>query len=67
MPRKKLIIPSFKNEREEAAWWDKHRAMVEAELRVAIRKKQTASLKDIHDPSLQSRVSNAKTVTNRTA
>jgi predicted DNA binding CopG/RHH family protein len=47
MPRKKLIIPSFKTEREEAVWWEKHRATVEAELRTAMRERQTASLKDV--------------------
>jgi predicted DNA binding CopG/RHH family protein len=47
MPGKKLIIPSFKSEREEAVWWVKHRATVEAELRDAMRKNQTVSLKDI--------------------
>ena len=30
MAKKKLVIPSFKNEGEEATWWDKHRATVEA-------------------------------------
>jgi predicted DNA binding CopG/RHH family protein len=47
MPRKKLAIPSFKNEREEALWWEKHRAAVEAELRHAMRKSQTVSIRDV--------------------
>jgi predicted DNA binding CopG/RHH family protein len=47
MPRKKLPIPSFKSEAEEAAWWEKHRAAVEVELRTAMRDGQTISLKDV--------------------
>ena len=40
---KKLTIPIFRNERE-AAWWDKHRAEVEADLRKAIREGNTTTL-----------------------
>lgn len=47
MPRKKLVIPSFRSEREEAVWWGKHRAAVEAELRTAMRTNQTISIKDV--------------------
>ncbi|HEY1948495.1 MAG TPA: hypothetical protein VGG97_15910 [Bryobacteraceae bacterium] len=47
MPRKKLVIPSFQNEREEAAWWEKHRAEVEAGLRRAMRDRKTLSLNDV--------------------
>ncbi len=47
MPRKKLVIPSFKREGDEAAWWDKHRAEVEADLRVAMRDSKTISLSDV--------------------
>lgn len=47
MPRKKFIIPSFKNEKEEAAWWEKHRAAVEADLRSAMRGRKTVSLRDV--------------------
>jgi predicted DNA binding CopG/RHH family protein len=47
MARKKLVVPSFKSEREEAAWWDKHRAEVEADLRVAMREGKTISLNDV--------------------
>jgi predicted DNA binding CopG/RHH family protein len=47
MARKKLVVPSFKSEREEAAWWDKHRAEVEADLRVAMRENKTMSLNDV--------------------
>jgi predicted DNA binding CopG/RHH family protein len=47
MPRKSLIIPQFHNEREEAAWWEKHRAAVEADLRAAMRQRKTISLHDV--------------------
>ena len=47
MPRKKLVIPTFKSEAEESVWWEKHRAAVEAELRSAMREGQTISLKDV--------------------
>src|SRR5579863_7333851 len=47
MPRKKLLIPSFKNEAEEVAWWEKHRMTVEAELRTAMREGQAISVKDV--------------------
>jgi predicted DNA binding CopG/RHH family protein len=46
MARKKLAIPSFRNEKEEAVWWEKHRAEVEADLRKALREGKTMSLKD---------------------
>jgi hypothetical protein len=38
MPLKKLVIPSFQSEREEAAWWQNHRVAVEADLRATLRK-----------------------------
>ncbi len=47
MPRKKLVIPAFKSEAEEAAWWEEHRAAVEAGLRAAIRERKTVSLNDV--------------------
>ena len=47
MPRKKLVIPSFQSESAEAAWWEKHRAAVEADLRAAMRERKTVSLEDI--------------------
>ena len=47
MPRKKLMIPPFKGEKEEVAWWEKHRAEVEADLRLAIRKGNTISLSEV--------------------
>jgi len=47
MPRKKLVIPSFKSEREETVWWQKHRATVETDLRAAMREGKTLSLHDV--------------------
>src|ERR1039457_3262266 len=47
MTRKKLVVPSLNHEREEAAWWDKHRAQVEADLRLAMREGKTISLDDV--------------------
>ena len=47
MARKKLVVPSFKSEREETAWWDEHRAEVEADLRIAMREGKTLSLDDV--------------------
>jgi len=46
MHRGELVIPSFKSEKDEAAWWRKHRAGVEAALRAAMRGKRTMSLSD---------------------
>jgi hypothetical protein len=53
MPRKKLEIPAFKNEREEAEWWEKHRATVEADLRAARRGKKTQTIQDVLAQSRQ--------------
>jgi predicted DNA binding CopG/RHH family protein len=47
MHLKKLVIPNFKNEAEEAVWWEKHRASVEADLRAAMRTGKTLSLGDV--------------------
>jgi len=44
MPQKRLTIPTFESERAEAAWWEKHRATVESDLRTAIREGKTTSL-----------------------
>lgn len=46
MPRKKLVIPSFQDDKKEAAWWERHRAEVEAGLRSAIRERKTISLNE---------------------
>jgi predicted DNA binding CopG/RHH family protein len=47
MARKKLVVPIFKNDSEEAAWWEEHRAAVEADLRAALREKKTLSLQHV--------------------
>jgi predicted DNA binding CopG/RHH family protein len=47
MALKKLVIPSFKSESEEAAWWERHRAAVEADLRAAMRENKTVSLQEV--------------------
>jgi hypothetical protein len=45
--KEKLVIPSFRNEKEEAAWWEKHRAEVEAEMRLGMRERNTPSLEEV--------------------
>lgn len=47
MPQKKLVVPAFRSEAEETAWWEKHRAQVEAGLRAAMRERRTVSLSEI--------------------
>lgn len=47
MAGKKLTVPSFKSEKEEAAWWEKHRGEVEADLRAALRSRKTVSLSEV--------------------
>lgn len=47
MPRKKLVIPSFKTYKDEAAWWDQHQIEIEADLRTAMREGKTVRLTDI--------------------
>lgn len=43
-----LVIPGFQNEGEEAAWWQKLRAAVEADLRTSLRDAKTMlSLPDV--------------------
>jgi hypothetical protein len=43
----KLVIPPFKTEREEADWWERHRAEVEADMRAAIRAGKTIPLREV--------------------
>ena len=47
MPVKKLMAPAFSDGKEEAAWWQKHRADVEAGLRAVMRTGKTLSLKQV--------------------
>lgn len=45
--KKKLVVPPFSSERAEAAWWEKHRAEVEADLRAALRASQAAPAREV--------------------
>ena len=47
MPRKKLIILTFESEAEEADWWERHRASVEADLRAPIREGKSSWLQEV--------------------
>ena len=42
-----MIIPSFKSESAETAWWDKNRAAVEAHLRKVVRASGNAPPKQV--------------------
>jgi len=48
-----LLIPSFNSERAEAAWWDKNRSAVEADLRAVLRRKQTAPPQEVMTPGFK--------------
>jgi hypothetical protein len=39
---KKMRVPKFKNEAEEAAWWEAHRPDTEAEIRRRMRLKEVS-------------------------
>jgi predicted DNA binding CopG/RHH family protein len=41
---KKVVIPKFSNEAQEAAWWDTHRSEIEAEIRQRMKQKETLTL-----------------------
>jgi predicted DNA binding CopG/RHH family protein len=56
MPRKKLVIPTFKSEGEEAAWWERHRSAVETDLRAAMREGKTLSLQNVMAQARQKKV-----------
>jgi len=47
VPEPKTVVPSFHSERAEAAWWEKHRADVEAGLRAAMRDCKTAPPREV--------------------
>ncbi len=47
MAGKKLDIPAFSDESEEAAWWEKNRGAVETDLRAAMRDGKTLSLQEV--------------------
>lgn len=44
---KQVVIPKFSSEIEEAAWWDTHRPVIEAEIRERLKKKKTVSLDNL--------------------
>ena len=54
---KKLVISSFLNEKEEAAWWNKHRRTVEANLRRSMRETTTLTMSDVMTRASTSRTS----------
>jgi predicted DNA binding CopG/RHH family protein len=41
---KKVVIPKFSSEVQEAAWWDTHRSEIEAEIRRRMKQKQPLTL-----------------------
>jgi predicted DNA binding CopG/RHH family protein len=41
---KAVVVPKFTSEAEEAAWWDRHRTQVEAEIRHRMRQNSPISL-----------------------
>ena len=47
MPPKKLTLPTFTNEKQEAAWWSKHRADVESTLRQSLRQRKSLSIAEV--------------------
>lgn len=47
MAKKGLVIPSFASEAEEAAWWDRHRRMVETELRRRMKQGTVQTLAEV--------------------
>jgi predicted DNA binding CopG/RHH family protein len=41
---KQVVIPKFRSEAEEAAWWDAHRSEIEAEIRQRMKQKKPLAL-----------------------
>jgi predicted DNA binding CopG/RHH family protein len=41
---KQVVIPKFRSEAEEAAWWDAHRSEIEAEIRQRMKQKKPLTL-----------------------
>ncbi len=41
---KKVVIPKFSSEAQEAAWWDRHRSEIESEIRQRMKQKQALTL-----------------------
>jgi predicted DNA binding CopG/RHH family protein len=44
MKMKPAVIPKFSSETEEAAWWDRHRSEIEAEIRRRMKQKKPLTL-----------------------
>jgi predicted DNA binding CopG/RHH family protein len=58
MPKAKMkraVIPKFSSETEEAAWWDGHRAEVEAQIRQRIKQKRPLTLGNLLQGTKSSR------------
>ena len=47
MARKKLVMPSFQSESEEADWWYRNRRNLDAEMIQAMREGKTISLAEV--------------------
>jgi predicted DNA binding CopG/RHH family protein len=41
---KKVVIPKFSSEAQEAAWWDTHRSEIEAEIRQRMKRERPLKL-----------------------
>lgn len=44
---KKVVIPKFSSEAQEAAWWDRHRSEIEAKIRQRMKQKQPLTLGNV--------------------
>jgi predicted DNA binding CopG/RHH family protein len=44
---KRMVIPRFSSESEEAGWWDTHRTEIEAEIRRRIKQKRPLTLQGL--------------------
>jgi predicted DNA binding CopG/RHH family protein len=51
-----LVIPTFSSERAEAAWWDKNRTAVEADLRAVLRRKAKAPPQEVMTPGYKKKL-----------
>ncbi|MFY9791309.1 MAG: CopG family antitoxin [Candidatus Sulfotelmatobacter sp.] len=44
---KQVAVPKFSNEADEAAWWDRHRSEVEAEIRQRMKQRRSLTLSNL--------------------
>ena len=44
---KKVVVPKFSSEAEEAAWWDTHRSEIEAEIRRRMKQRKPLTLSNL--------------------